>query len=172
MGLWILFLLDSTQKPFFNTLPHSRTSSSSARTLVSLFIFVPCIYLLVCTHIHRCHTPMWKSKGQLSWVCSPLLPCGSQELNSSHQGWRQAPLPMEPSHGPRELIYLLWTFSLTLAFLFEGWSSGPGVRKSLLLSYACSSYPYILIKVILEYLMLEGSCRLIVNCIFFFHYIL
>lgn len=55
-----------------------------------------------------------------------LLPWGPQELNSDHQGWWQVPLSVEPSHWPKELImssifylhivYLLLTFSLTLAF--------------------------------------------------------
>lgn len=108
-----------------------------------------------------------------------LLPCGPQELNSDHQGWRQAPLSVESSHWPRELItpsifylhivYLLLTFSLTLAF---GLRAGAQVqrprRTSHWASHACSSHPYILIKVILVYLMLEGSCCLVVNYTFFF----
>lgn len=48
-------MLDSTQKPFFHIVKHSRTASCSARTLISLFIFVTFLYLLVCVHTHRHH---------------------------------------------------------------------------------------------------------------------
>lgn len=40
---------------FFHIVKHSRTASSSARTLISLSIFVAFVYLLVCVHIHRHH---------------------------------------------------------------------------------------------------------------------
>lgn len=67
------------------------------------------------------------------------------------------------------IVYLLLTFSLTLAF---GLRAGAQVqrprRTSHWASRACSSHPYILIKVILVYLMLEGSCCLVVNYTFFF----
>lgn len=61
----------------------------------------------------------------LSWVCSLLLPCGAQELNSGHQVWCQVPFLMCHLTGPSLhnfipyfSIYIEASFSLIYHFVF------------------------------------------------------
>lgn len=41
---------------------------------------------------------VWEIEGLVVGICSLLLPCGSQGLNSGHQAWSQELLSTESSH--------------------------------------------------------------------------
>lgn len=62
----------------------------------SIYLFSVC----VC----KCHSSCVTIRTQFVRVCPLLPPYGSQRLNSYHQAWPQAPLYIEPSHKPNDLI--------------------------------------------------------------------
>lgn len=45
----------------------------------------------------KCHDTLVKVRGQLARVCSFLLSCGFQGLNSQYQGWQHMPFLLSSS---------------------------------------------------------------------------
>lgn len=65
--------------------------------VLHFYLLILCKCVNVCIHMHICH-----GKGQHSGVSFLLPPYGSEDSNSGHQAWRQAPWPISIIQGAQQ----------------------------------------------------------------------
>lgn len=74
-----------------------------------------CVHMFMGTHT-RMHTPeaqhACENQKTTSVITCLLPPCNSQGSKSGHQAWRQVPLYMGPSMGPKSPPFIDWTSRL------------------------------------------------------------